>query len=272
MQIRALVAAAAALVITTAAQADGPPPGPPPPVAIACCGPPALWTGVYLGTHIGGGWSDPTWSFPLVEDFSTIPGQSFSPSASGLIWGGHVGINYQFHGNLLVGAELGYAGNRLSARTMGPFPGAPLDQFHLDGSDLFTLAARFGYVFHDQYLFYGKAGFASSLLEARALSTSVLPAGGIATIAAHAQDRENGWLVGVGFESRVISNIIFGVEYNYIDFSDGSFSGVTGGTAPGAGGPFNADIGNLHMQTFVARLSILFGPQACCSEGVLGKY
>jgi len=263
MHIRALAAAAAALVITTAAQADGPAPGPPSPVAVACCEAPALWTGVYLGTHIGGAWSDPTWSFPFAESFSTIPGQNFSPSASGVIWGGHVGINYQFHGFLVVGAELGYAGNRLSATTTGPFAGSPLDHFRLSASDLFTVAGRFGYVFHDQYLFYGKAGYASSQFEVNALSATT-------GVAAHAQERENGWLVGVGLESRIISNVLFGLEYNYIDFSGDRFTAVTGGTAPG--GPFNADIGNLHMQTFVARLSILFGPHACCSEGVLGKY
>jgi hypothetical protein len=48
------------------------------------------------------------------------------------------------------------------------------------------------------------------------------------------------------------------------------FTAVTGGTAPGL--PFNADIGDLHMHSFVARLSILFGPNACCGEGVLGKW
>jgi len=261
MHMRALAAVAAALVITTAAQADGPPPGPPPPVAAACCGPPALWNGVYLGTHIGGGWTDPSWSFPFVESFNTIPGQSFSPSASGVIWGGHLGINYQFNGVFVVGAEVGYAGNWLNA-TSEPFAATPLDQFRLNASDLFTLAGRFGYVYRDQYLFYGKAGFASSLFEIKAVST--------AGVAAHAQERENGWLVGFGAESRIISNILFGLEYNYIGFSGDRFTGVTGGTTPGD--PFNADIGNLHMQTFVARLSILFGPQACCGEGLLGKY
>jgi opacity protein-like surface antigen len=146
--------------------------------------------------------------------------------------------------------------------TGGPFAGAPLDQFRLEASDLFTVAGRFGYVFHDQYLFYGKVGYASSLVEVNALSAT--------GVAAHAQERENGWLIGVGLESRIISNILFGLEYNYIGFSDDRFTALTGGTVPG--GPFNADIGNQHMQTFVARLSILFGPQACCSEGVLGKY
>jgi len=261
MQICALAAAAAALVITTVARADGPPPGAPPPVAVACCETPALWHGVYFGSHIGAGWSDPTWSFPFNDAFSTIPGQSFSPSASGMIFGGHLGFNYQFNGFLVVGAEVSYADNRLSAKA-APFASTPFDQFRIDGEDLFTLAARFGYVFRDQYLFYGKAGFASSLFDLKAASGT--------GVTAHVQERENGWLVGVGAETRIVSNILFGVEYNYIGLSSDRFTGVTGGTTPGA--PFNADIDNLHMQTLVARLSILFGPHACCSEGLLGKY
>jgi opacity protein-like surface antigen len=199
-----------------------------------------------------------------VESFSTIPGEAFSPSASGAIWGGHIGINYQFHGFLVAGVEVGYAGTWFGSKTTGPFAGAPLDQFRLTSPDLLTVAGRFGYVFHDQYLFYGKAGYASSLFELNAVSAASIP-----VVTAHAQERENGWLLGVGFESRIISNIIFGLEYNYIGFSGDRFSGLT---APAPGGPFNADIGNPQMQTFVARLSILFGPQACCGEGVLGKY
>jgi len=261
MHIRALAAAAVTFMITSTAHADGLPPGPPPPVATACCELPPLWTGVYLGTHVGGAWSDPTWSFPFVESFSTIPGQSFSPSASGPVWGGHLGVNYQFH-HFLVGAEVGYAGNWLGALTTGPFAIAPLDRFAISAADLLTIAARFGVVVHDQYLLYAKAGFASSLIE--------LNAGSATGITAHGRERENGWLVSAGLESRIISNVVFGLEYNYISLSSERFSTLTGGITPG--GPFNADIGNLNMQTFVARLSILFGPNACCSEGVLGKY
>jgi outer membrane immunogenic protein len=261
MHVRALAAATAILLMTMAAQADGLPPGPPPPVAVACCEPPVLWTGVYLGTHLGGVWGDETWSFPLVQSFSTIPGQGFSPSGSGAIWGGHIGINYQFQ-HYVIGAEVGYAGNGLSAAVTGPFASTPQDQFRVDAVDLFTLAGRLGYVFHDQYLFYGRAGYANSLVEVSARSAM--------GIAARASERENGWLIGAGVESRVISNVLFGLEYNYIGFASDRFSTLTGGTTPGV--PFNADIGNPHMQTFVARLSILFGPNACCSEGVLGKY
>jgi opacity protein-like surface antigen len=261
MHIRALAAAAVTFTITSTAQADGLPPGQPPPVAVACCEPPALWTGVYIGANVGGAWSDPTWSFPFVESFSTIPGQSFSPSASGPVWGGHLGVNYQFH-HFLIGAEVGYAGNRLSALTTGPFAVAPLDQFWIGATDLLTIAARFGVVVHDQYLLYGKAGYASSVIELNAISA--------AGVTANGRERENGWLVGAGVESRIISNVIFGLEYNYISLSSDRFSTLTVGVTPG--GPFNADISNVNMQTFVARLSILFGPHACCSEGVLGKY
>jgi opacity protein-like surface antigen len=204
---------------------------------------------VYLGTHIGSAWSDPSISF------SDVPGQSFSPMASGLVWGGHLGVNYQFHGVLLVGAEVGYAGNWLSAMATAPLPSTSLSG--ISANDLFTVTGRFGYVFHDNYLFYGKAGYASSLMELNAASTGVT---------AHVQERENGWLLGAGVESRIISNILFGVEYNYIGFSSDHL-----GTAVGSPPSPNVDVGNLHMQTFVARLSILFGPN-CCSEGVLGKY
>ena len=84
-----------------------------------CCADSAPWTGVYLGTSIGGAWSNPDWQFPFVEAFNTIPGQSFSPSASGWIWGGHAGLNYQIH-HFLIGAEASYAGTRLKDTQTGP--------------------------------------------------------------------------------------------------------------------------------------------------------
>jgi hypothetical protein len=68
----------------------------------------------------------------------------------------------------------------------------------------------------------------------------------------------------------MISNMLFGVEYNYIGLSGGRFTGLTGGTSPGA--PFSIDTGDVGVQTVMARFSILFGPTACCGEGLLGKY
>jgi len=245
-----------------AARADAPPPSaPPPPPAAYCCAAPPVWTGLYIGTNLGGAWSDPNWTFPFVESFNTAAGQSFSTSTSGLLWGGQLGLNYQFHQHFLVGAEVTYAGSRMSGLVTGPFPPAIADQFNIDAADLFTASGRLG-VIAGQYLFYAKGGYASSLIEINAANV-----GGTTS---HASQRLSGWLVGGGLESRVVSNIIFGVEYNYINLSGDRFTGVTAGTVPGA--PFNVDIGDVQTHTVVARLSILFGPHACCSEGVLGKW
>jgi hypothetical protein len=139
---RALAVAAALIVAPSVASADGqhlaPSPG-----AEVYCGEPAmpLWTGVYLGTNIGRAWSDPNWQFPFVEAFNTTPGQSFTPSASGWIWGGHLGLNYQIH-HFLIGAEASYAGNRLNETTSGAFAAGPTDQFVIEATDLFTATGR----------------------------------------------------------------------------------------------------------------------------------
>ena len=261
MKIRALAVIAAVMAIPTVSLADEPPPsGPPPaPVAAYCCEPPAIWTGVYIGGHVGGAWGDPNWTFPFIESFNTAAGQNFSTPGEGAIAGGQIGFNYQIR-HFLMGVEASYAGSRFSDTVAGPIATNPLDRFTIT-SDLLMVTGRLGLV-HGQYLFYGKAGYASANVEVKAGSST-----GATAFASH---RENGWTVGGGLESRIISNIIFGLEYNYVSLPGDRFTAVTGGAVPGA--PFNADIGDLHMHTFLARLSILFGPSACCGEGVLGKW
>jgi opacity protein-like surface antigen len=264
MDSRTLAVVAGLIASPAVALADGLPPPPPPPVAATyCCEQaPPVWSGFYIGTNIGGAWNDPHWRFPFVEAFNTAAGQGFSESEGDWIWGGHLGLNYQVH-RFVFGAEASYAGLGRHDPIIGPFPAAPADQFSLGATDLFTVAGRIGITgFHDQYLFYGKAGYANSQFELKATSST--------GVAARASQRESGWIVGGGLESRIISNVIFGIEYNYLSFAGDRFTGVTGGTAPA--GPFNFDIDKLQTQTFTFRLSVLFGPHACCGEGLLGKY
>ncbi len=258
---RALLLAIGFVLAPSLADADGVPPPPPPPLASPCCEyAPAVWTGFYIGTSVGAAWSEPTWSFPFVEQFNTTAGQNFSTSASGALWGGHLGLNYQIH-QFLIGGEVSYAGNRMSSIVTGPFPPATTDRFNTDAADLLLATGRIGFV-HGQYLFYGKGGYANSLVELNAISG--------AGTTAQASRRESGWTVGGGLEGRIISNVIFGLEYNYVSLAGDRFTGLTGGAVPNQ--PFNVDINDLHMHTFTARLSVLFGPQACCGDGILGKY
>jgi outer membrane immunogenic protein len=253
MNARALTAFLAVMAASPAI-ADAPPsppiPPPPPPVASGCCEP-FVWTGVYLGIQAGAAWGDPRWT---IDSLNTASGKNFSISESGPIFGGYIGGNYQIH-NLVLGAEFSYSDNGEVGEMRGP-----LGHYKLSVSDLITLAARLGYA-RDQFLFYGKVGYANSSVELGADSLGVT---------AHASQRESGWTIGAGFDARMISNILFGVEYNYIGLSGGRFTGLTGGTTPGA--PFSIDNGGVGVQTVMARFSILFGPTACCGEGLLGKY
>jgi opacity protein-like surface antigen len=245
MSSRTLAVGIALLAGTVVARADGLPAPAPPPPAVACCQAPPVWTGVYIGAHAGAGWSDLGWTL-------APPGPSFSELAVGSIFGGQLGVNYQIH-RFLIGAEVSWAGNRVAATDGAPV--APFTAFTVSTNDLLMVAGRFGLV-HDNLLLYGKAGYASSNVEARA---SAAPTAG------SAEQRLHGYVVGAGLEMRMVSNLIFGLEYNYINLPGDRFTA----TAPV---PFTADIGDIATHTLTARLSILFGPAACCSEGLLGKY
>jgi outer membrane immunogenic protein len=263
MNVRLLTAAVVLAVAPLAAQADGMPSAPERiPAAGNCCDyvPIPDWSGVYFGAHVGATWSNTSWTFPFLEAFNTAAGQSFPVSWDTGVAGGHLGLNYQFN-HFLIGAETSYTFGDLSGGVMGPIPGRPNDHFDVSGSGLFTLTGRLGFAY-DKFLLYGKAGFASAGVEVNAQT--------VAGTIARTSQRENGWTAGGGLEMRLLSAVLFGVEYNYVDISGDRFSSLTVGTVPNL--PFHADIQDVHTHAVVARLSILFGPNACCHDGILGKY
>jgi opacity protein-like surface antigen len=172
--------------------------------------------------------------------------------------GGHLGVNYQLR-QFLIGAEISYSDAELRNTSIGASV-VPADRFTVDMTDLLMITGRLGYV-HGQYLVYARGGYASAEVETRAASATQ-------SVAATISQRESGWTIGGGLEARIISNLLFSLEYNYLSFARDQFSGVTAG----AGVPLHVDLDDLHAHIVTARLSILFGPHACCSEGVLGKY
>ena len=248
------------ITATIPGQADGSPPASPAPAEVVgtCCQPPPLWTGIYIGLQAGGMWSDGHSTSPFPQAFGAGVGQELSPSSSGGLLGGHLGYNYQF-GHFLIGAEVAV----VAANPRTASANVLADQLTLGMDDLVTLTGRLGVVVKDQFLFYTKGGFASSSLELHAASAT-LP------VTANISQRESGWTVGAGIESRMVSNLLFGLEYNYISLPNQSFAAVTGGAIPNV--PVQLNLDGLHAHTATARLSILFGPGACCREGLLGKY
>src|ERR1700744_6199067 len=100
---RMLLASAVALTAGgQALAADLPPPMAPPPRAPAAYIPiaPAYnWTGFYLGGNLGAGFSKGTFSDSFGSTFNT------TNSNTSFLGGGQVGVNYEFGGGVVIGAE-----------------------------------------------------------------------------------------------------------------------------------------------------------------------
>ena len=94
------------------AYADGLPGGPrrayvePAPAPL----PAPLWTGFYIGAHLGGGWADVDWS--NMVGYATAERLSHSPN--GWVGGAQLGYNFQFSPNWVAGIEVSWSGASLS--------------------------------------------------------------------------------------------------------------------------------------------------------------
>lgn len=174
------------------------PPPPPPPLFYN-------WTGLYIGAHVGGGWSD------LGIDTFGLGGTT----GSGVVAGGQVGYNYQVN-QWVWGVEVDVAGTSIK-NTFG-FPGIATSSINWDA--LTTLTGKAGWAV-DNWLLYGKAGGAWADVSASAS----MPIVGIGTVSLGG-GTASGWVVGVGAEYAFRNNWSARVEYNHFDFgSDGAFAG-----------------------------------------------
>jgi outer membrane immunogenic protein len=181
---------------TLSGAADAPPRiySPPPP-------PYFLWTGFYVGAHIGAGWSDD------------------NGGGSGFIGGGQVGYNYQIN-HWVFGVEGDLSGTTIggSASTAIASGGVVVSggaTGHLDW--IATLAPRVGYAF-DNWLVYGKVGAA----WAHASASGSVAINGIQMASFTADSTSSGAVFGVGTEYALTPNWSAKAEYNVFDFGSNS--------------------------------------------------
>jgi outer membrane immunogenic protein len=170
------------------------PPPPPPPFYI--------WTGLYAGVHVGGGWAD----------------LGVGSTGSGFIGGGQVGYNYQInHWVFGLEADISGSGIQNNLATIGT-PFGPITA-NFNWNSLTTLTPRFGYAL-DNWLVYGKLGgaWADVSVSVNAPFGFGGSAGGTAS----------GWVVGVGAEYAFWNNWSAKVEYNHFDFGGDSGTFITG--------------------------------------------
>jgi outer membrane immunogenic protein len=206
------------------------------------------WSGIYVGGNGGGGWSDPSWNFPVNSFYLTNAPRSFSTDLSGGLGGGQIGINKQF-GSYVVGVEVTGDWSNWTQTKVGPLdPNFPKDKWTAKLEDLETFSLRFGYAMNT-WLLYGKVGGALGNVSLSAVSG---PPGAGVTFSQSRQLWGNEF--GGGAEYALTPNIIVGAEYNYVALNGSEFNGGA------SNGSHVTVLGSeVAVQTVTGRISYKFG-------------
>jgi outer membrane immunogenic protein len=228
MKKSSLIIVASLLTAGSALAADLPMQSAPP--AYVPPPPPPMWTGLYAGLNLGGGWSSNTinpyqlspYISPATSQLYLRPGNNQGGSnASGVVGGGQIGYNYQFGNGFLVGAETDIQGTTMSSNTgnrnsiLWPDPNAagnfllPLSPGGNPGASLNwfgTVRGRAGFLATPTLLLYGTAGFAY---------------GGVSSGYSNYSNTRTGWAAGGGVEWMFMPRWSAKAEYLYTDLNSG---------------------------------------------------
>jgi outer membrane immunogenic protein len=248
---RILIASAFALAAGgQALAADLPlPPAPRAPVAYVPVAPPYNWTGFYIGGNLGAGFTSASFSDTLGSTFTNSSNTTF-------LGGGQVGVNYEFWGGVVIGAEamFDWAPNQNNAftATLPATAGGGTATAQINNRWLTTATGKLGYAW-DRVLFYGKGGGAWVGQSNSALTTT--NPGGPFSIS-NSSSTNWGWTAGVGVEWAFWGNWSARAEYDYVALNNQNFN-VTNG----AGTLIDTiSANNRNINMFTAGVNYKFGP------------
>ncbi len=189
---------------------------------------PYNWTGPYLGAFTGAMRGKEGWNFPQTTT-------SANPQIAGLLLGGTVGYNKQYD-RWLVGieGEAAYTNTSGGQSCIDGINNAnPAQNCNSNVSIVADLAARFGYVWFDRILLFGKVGgawisdthFASCNGDANFFLGGCFPSnnpiGAIQQMSLN--DPRFGGLLGAGFELALTPAWSAKLEYDFMDFGSKRF-------------------------------------------------
>ncbi len=219
----------------------------------------ADWSGFYVGGKLGGAWGNVDWTQDVnifTNGGAVAPTASANLSPSGFAGGAIGGANLQV-GKWVFGAEVTFSGLDFSQSIASPFFPAT-DVFSTQIKWITTVEGRIGYAW-DQYLLYGKGGWAGG--EANL----TLVAGSRTAIASGATSTNegfySGWTIGGGLDYLCWSNIVLGLEYDYITLNMGDVPSCPLCASGIAGGSPAAVSGDATVSTLMVRASYLFRPE-----------
>ena len=245
---RILIASTLALAAGgQALAADLPPPPPPPraPAAYIPVAPPYNWSGLYIGGNLGVGWN----SSGSVSDTA---GSTFSTNNNTqFLGGGQIGVNYEFWGGVVVGAEAMFDWLPNTTNTVTATNGTNSASVNINNRWLSTATGKLGYAW-DRVLLYGKGGGAWVGTNNPGLTVTGVPG---ATFTTSNNNNNFGWTAGLGVEWAFWGNWSARAEWDYIRLQNQSFT-------VSSTGAFNGDtinINNRSINMFTAGVNYKFG-------------
>jgi outer membrane immunogenic protein len=199
---------------------------------------------LYIGGNAGAGWN----SGGSVSDTlgSTFTG---SGQTTKFIGGGQVGVNYEFGGGVVVGAEAMFDWLPDTTNTWNATNGANTASATFNSRWVTTATGKLGYAW-DRVLVYGKGG--GAWVGANNPNATVNGAG---VTLSSSTTNNFGWTAGVGVEWAFAGNWSARAEYDYIGLQNQSVT-------VGAGNAFAGDTINLNnraISMFTAGLNYKFG-------------
>jgi outer membrane immunogenic protein len=194
-------AAAAAMLATPAFAADLPRRQPIPEAVYVPAAPAGVWTGFYVGAHLGGAFS---------SNFRNDVGYGLG-GASGFLGGLQAGYDWQINRFVLgVAGDVSYSS--VSRRYIDLTPSDIRAKQDWSGS----LRARLGYAIQDNLLLYATGGLALGNVR---LNDAILATSQSKTL--------TGWTLGAGAEYMFTRNISGLLEYRYTDLGRSTYNNIS---------------------------------------------
>jgi outer membrane immunogenic protein len=174
--------------------------------------PPPLWTGLYIGAHVGGAWADLD-SRDRFGVFGPVDSR-WTDSVSGVIGGGQIGYNWQANNvfsGFVFGVESDFGGTGFSFNHH-PFNNVLIND-EANSGFYADITGRLGYA-AGPALFYIKGGWAWFDGGIGLHDNRFTPALSVTN------DGISGWTFGGGVEYKFAPNWSAKVEYRHFDFGN----------------------------------------------------
>jgi outer membrane immunogenic protein len=194
---------------------------PPAPAPMVEAAPMYNWSGFYVGGQAGVAFNRDSGAF---SSDSTFAGGN-DDGETGFIGGGHVGYDYQFANNFVLGAvaDLNYidASSNSTFALTNNLGGT--DTFGVDSDINYTgtVRAKAGYAM-DRFMVYATGGLAYADIDdnRRGGSTFIDGIGNGYNVSSSTKSDDVGYAVGAGVDVLATQNVSFGLEYLYTDLGE----------------------------------------------------